>query len=146
MRRDLANPGASPSLPDGLTIRTFTPADAMALHALLDLAYEQGGGGVLPFDVWWPSLRDDPEFAEDICWLVEDAEGRIVGAAQCWTTGFIKDLVVHPDYRRRNIASCLLSIAFAGFASRGLRQVDLKVFVDNAAAISLYGKHGMRPA
>ena len=147
MRRDLAEPDAAFSLPQGLSIRTFTEADAQDLHALLQLAYaQQGGGGVLPFEAWWPALRDDPEFSQETCWLVEDAIGRMVGAAQCWTSGFIKDLVVHPDHRRRQIASWLLSTVFTTFRDRGLREVGLKVLIDNSAAIALYGKHGMCPA
>lgn len=146
MRRDLAQPVAAFSLPDGLILRTFTSVDAEALHALFELAYADGGGGVMPFHIWWPSLRDDEEFEADLCWLVEDAGGRLIGAAQCWTSGFIKDLAIHPDYRGKQIASSLLSTVFVQFLKRGAPDVRLKVLIDNPAAIALYAKHGMRPA
>lgn len=145
MRRDLAEPGAAFPLADGLSMRSFTGADAPALHVLLEKAYADGGGGVLPLRDWWPTMRDDPEFSEETCWLVQDASGQLVAAAQCWITGFIKDFVVHPDHRRRGIGSGLLSAVFFHFRLRGAGDVKLKVLIDNAPAIALYTKLGMRP-
>lgn len=115
------------------------------MHRLLEVGYAQGGGEVGTFNAWWAGLRNDDEFAEDLCFLAVSDEGGVVGVAQCWTSAFIKDLAVHPLYRRRGIAEALLKAVFYEFHRRGGRQVDLKVRIDNATgALQLYEKIGMR--
>jgi ribosomal protein S18 acetylase RimI-like enzyme len=129
----------------GYRVRTLTADDAPAVHRLLELGYVEGGGHVGAFEEWWPSLRDDDEFSADLCFLAVDERQDIVGVAQCWTSSFIKDLVVHPLARRRGIAEALLRTVFREFRRRGEKHVDLKVQLDNpTGAIRLYKKLGMR--
>src|SRR5262245_28573698 len=104
LRRDLAAVVAQPRWPPGYYMRTLVPDDAPEVHRLLEVGYAQGGGHVGPFEEWWPSVRDDEEFAADLCFLAISDRQSIVGVAQCWTSAFIKDLVVHPEARRRGIA------------------------------------------
>jgi len=145
LRRDLTEAVAEPNWPIGYRVRTFTADDAPAVHRLLEVAYAQGGGHVEAFEEWWPGLQSDDEFAADLCFLVVDEHQTIVGVAQCWTSAFIKDLVVHPLARRRGIAEALLRTAFGEFQRRGEKHVDLKVQVDNpTGAVRLYKKLGMR--
>ncbi|HEX4197810.1 MAG TPA: GNAT family N-acetyltransferase [Caulobacteraceae bacterium] len=144
LRRDLADGVADPVWPPGFSVRAFAPDDAAAVHRLMRIAYARGGGGVGAFEDWWPGLRDDAEFDPDLCFLAVDGSGRIVGAAQCWTSAFIKDLVVHPDARQRGLGEALLLTAFAAFRRRGAAQVDLKVELDNpTGAVRLYRRLGM---
>jgi ribosomal protein S18 acetylase RimI-like enzyme len=144
LRRDLADAIADPAWPAGFSTRAFTAEDAPAVHRLMALGYARGGG-VGAFDQWWPGVRDDYEFAAELCFLAIDASGDIVGVAQCWTSAFVKDLVVHPDVRRRGIADALLLTAFQAFRRRGARHVDLKVQSDNpSGAVRLYRRLGMR--
>jgi ribosomal protein S18 acetylase RimI-like enzyme len=144
LRRDLKSAVADPVWPAGFSVRGFTPDDAAAVHRLMRVAYAEGGGGVGAFGDWWPSLRDDAEFDAALCFLAVDGRGEIVGAAQCWTSAFIKDLVIHPDARRRGLAEALLLTAFAAFRGRGARHVDLKVQRDNpTGAVRLYRRLGM---
>jgi ribosomal protein S18 acetylase RimI-like enzyme len=145
LRRDLSEAVALPTCPTGYHVRTFAAGDAPAVHRLLELGYAQGGGRVGTFEEWWPSLRDDHEFAPDLCFLAANERQDIVGVAQCWTSAFIKDLVVHPLARRRGIATALLKRVFWEFRSRGMKHVDLKVQADNPSeAVRLYKKLGMR--
>jgi ribosomal protein S18 acetylase RimI-like enzyme len=145
LRRDLADAIADPAWPAGFSTRTFTAEDAPAVHRLMTLGYARGGGSVGAFDQWWPAVRDDGEFDAELCFLALDASGEIAGVAQCWTSAFIKDLVVHPDARRRGIAEALLHTAFQAFRRRGARHVDLKVQTDNpSGAVRLYRRLGMR--
>jgi hypothetical protein len=65
LRRDLTEAVAPPTCPIGYRVRTFAPDDAPTVHRLLEVAYAQGGGHIGPFEEWWPSLRDDDEFARD---------------------------------------------------------------------------------
>jgi ribosomal protein S18 acetylase RimI-like enzyme len=144
LRRDLADATPNSVWPAGYALRTFVAEDAVAVHRLLELGYAQGGGEVGSFDEWWPGVRDDDEFAADLCFLVVDGEGAIVGVAQCWTSAFIKDLVVHPLARRRGVAEALLMTVFQTFRRRGASHVDLKVRKDNPTGASrLYKRVGM---
>lgn len=144
LRRDLTDAVADPVWPAGFSVRTFTAADARAVHDLMQLAYAQGGGSVDHFDAWWPALRDDAEFDAALCFLAIDPAGEIVGAAQCWTSAFVKDLVVHPAARRQGLAEALLLTAFQAFRRRGAARVDLKVETDNpTGALRLYRRMGM---
>ena len=144
-RRDLSDAVAPPACPTGYRLRTFAADDAPAVHRLLEIGYAQGGGHVGAFEEWWPGLSNDGEFASDLCFLAVDGRQDIVGVAQCWTSAFIKDLVVHPLARRRGIATALLRSVFWEFRRRGAKHVDLKVQVDNpAGAVRLYEELGMR--
>ncbi|HEX6001917.1 MAG TPA: GNAT family N-acetyltransferase [Hyphomicrobiaceae bacterium] len=145
LRRDLTEALAPPTCPAGYRVRTFAADDATTVHRLLEVGYAEGGGHVAAFSEWWPSLRDDDDFAEDLCFLALDERQDIVGVAQCWTTAFIKDLVVHPLARRRGIATLLLTRVFWEFRRRGATHVDLKVQRDNpTGAVLLYKAHAMR--
>jgi ribosomal protein S18 acetylase RimI-like enzyme len=143
MRRHLAGPLEAPAFPAGFTLRTFEKADARAVHALLETAYWAGGGGADKFSRWWPKLRKDPEFDPALCFLAEDADG-LAGVAQCWTSGFVKDLAVHPRARKRGLGRALMLTVFAAFRARGWEHVDLKVQADNpSGAVALYRALGM---
>jgi ribosomal protein S18 acetylase RimI-like enzyme len=142
MRRDLAGDLPEPLWPQGYEPRAFTEADAPEVHRLLELGYAGGGGEVGSFDAWWPALCEDPEYAPDLIFLAARG-GEIVAVAQCWTTAFVKDLVVHPEHRRRGLAEALMTTVFAAFRSRGAAHVDLKVRIGNTAAERLYRRLGM---
>ena len=145
LRRDLASAVVDPVWPDGFSLRSFDAEDAPAVHRLMQIAYANGGGSVAAFDQWWPGVRDDGEFDAGLCFLAIDGRGEIVGAAQCWTSAFIKDLVVHPDARRLGVAEALLLTVFQAFRRRGATHVDLKVQLDNpSGAVRLYRRLGMR--
>ena len=143
MRRDLFGADSPPNGPAGWRMRAFRSEDAAVVHELLRLAYAEGGGEVAPYEQWWSDLRGDAEFSVDTFILALNNDGGIVGVAQCWTSGFIKDLVVHPDHRRRGVGQALLGAIFRLFADRGEARVDLKVRPDNHRAVTLYEKVGM---
>ncbi|TWB65625.1 acetyltransferase (GNAT) family protein [Nitrospirillum amazonense] len=117
--------------------------DAPEAHALFTIGYANGGGGVGGLDDWWTDLSTDGEYDPTLLFLVRDSEDRLVGAAQCWTSAFVKDLVVHPLWRRRGIGLALLFHVFASFRERGATAVELKVLRDNPRALGLYGRAGM---
>jgi ribosomal protein S18 acetylase RimI-like enzyme len=142
MRIDLPA-GVAPGWPDEVAVRTFREPDAAALHALLVHGYRHGGGSVAPFATWLPALTGDEEFDPDLVVLAE-AGDRLAAASICWTSAFVKDLVVHEGWRRRGLGEALLQRAFRTFSDRGAGHVDLKVEADNEGAIRLYERVGMR--
>ena len=142
MRKMLDAPFLSPVWPEGVYLTGLEPGAAAEVHALLDMAYRGGEGMVAPFSDWWDSLRADPEFDASLCFLARDP-GGIVGVVQCWTSGFVKDLAVHPRRRGQGIAAALLLHAFIVFKERGVAAVDLKVLEFNTPAVQLYLRLGM---
>ena len=144
LRKVLDDTLSAPHWPEGFVMRAFEHRDAHALHALLDEAFDDGADG--SFDGWWPRISDDAEFDPDLCFLVIDGKGLLAGAALCWTSGFVKDLAVHPDSRRHGIGEALMRHVFLAFRDRGAAHVDLKTnTVKNAAACRLYERLGMVP-
>lgn len=143
LQRRLSGPLPATVLPDDLAFASFDPVrDPPAVHVLLRRAYASGGGEIADFDIWWPGLRSDPEFDPGLVFLVSDGAG-FAGVAQCWTSGFIKDLAVRADLRGQGIGTALLARCFSAFVARGLDTVSLKVRGDNPAAERLYRRLGM---
>lgn len=142
MRKTLDVSFGPPVWPEGVYLTALTPDAAAEVHALLDMAYRGGEGTVAPFSEWWDGLRSDAEFDPSLSFLARDS-GGIVGVLHCWTSGFVKDLAVHPRRRSQGIAVSLLLHAFSVFKERGAKAVDLKVFERNKPAVRLYLRLGM---
>lgn len=144
LTRDLTVPFSSPDWPAGIELQPLSATLAPKAHALMRLAYADGGG-VVPaeFDTWWAATRHDPEFDASLC-LVAVADGEPVGFALCWTSSFVKDLVVHPEWRRKGLAAALLLRAFALLSERSHTEIALKVHADNMEARRLYARMGFR--
>jgi ribosomal protein S18 acetylase RimI-like enzyme len=142
--RSLSSPGIRFDLPAGFALAPFSPAEqAKAVHRLLLEGYSAGGGQVDVFENWWPSLSGDDEFDPELVFAVLDREQRLAAVAICWTSAFVKDLVVAREARRKGVASALLGEIFRTFRARGASRVSLKVHAENRAAISLYRSLGM---
>ena len=143
MRIDLRGEIPKPTWPEGSGVRSFHASDGPRLHALLEHGYRHGGGSVAAYDSWLPALTGDSEFDPALCFLVEVGD-ELAAAAICWTSAFVKDIVVHETWRRHGLGQALLRLVFRTFAARGADHVDLKVQVENAPAIRLYERVGMR--
>jgi ribosomal protein S18 acetylase RimI-like enzyme len=144
MRQRLGEALEQPTWPSGVHLQSFTENRASEVHALLTLAYANRGGSVPSFDEWWRSLSADCEYDSNLCFLACDEEGSLIGFAQCWTSAFVKDVVVHPRFRRLGVGKALLLHIFRVFQERGATAVDLKVVSDNpTGAILLYESVGM---
>ena len=142
-RRDLGQPVNSPDWPTGFCCRVLLPNDVPAIHDLLRLD-DMHGLDLPDQGNWWETLAGDSEFDPDLCFLVVEPRGRIAGIALSWTSAFLKDLVVHPDFRRQGLGKNLLRQLFRTFRDRGEPHVDLKVEAGNVPAIRLYERVGMR--
>jgi ribosomal protein S18 acetylase RimI-like enzyme len=143
MRIELPSEIPRPTWPEGSHVRGFHSSDAERLHALLAHGYQRGGGTVDAFENWLPALTGDSEFEPELCFLVEVGDD-LAAAAICWSSAFVKDIVVHENWRRRGFGESLLRLAFRTFQDRGSTHVELKVQAQNAPAIRLYERVGMR--
>jgi GNAT superfamily N-acetyltransferase len=143
MRVELSPVGLrEPVWPAGVRPRSFEPADARSLHSLLDHGYRHGGGSVAAFKTWLPQMTTDEEFDPQL-WFLAESEWILVGAVLCWTSAFVKDVVVHESWRRRGVAEALLQLAFNALVARGATAVELKVEATNQNAVRLYERLGM---
>ncbi|KAB0500433.1 GNAT family N-acetyltransferase [Pseudomonas vancouverensis] len=143
MRRDLTEVLPSIHWPAGLQFCEYRPELGAAVHRLMEIGYLEGGGRVATLDIWQRQFESDPEYDPELCFIVRDGEG-VVGVCQCWTSAYIKNLVVHPRFQGRGLGRALMLRAFKVFQQRREGFVDLKVLEDNHRARRLYESLGMR--
>lgn len=122
-------------------IRPARPGDLLHVHQLERRCFPQPW----PFEAFGRHL-DAPAF------LVAEVDGHIVGYVVGdrapgfpGPVGHIKDVAVHPEYRRQGIARDLLSSALQRLAEDGVVRTNLEVRAGNEAAISLYRSLGFTP-
>jgi predicted N-acetyltransferase YhbS len=144
MWRSLAVPVARPTVPDGVTIRTFEQADARAVHDLLDEAYLAWDTSyvAVSHDGWATSMTGDSEFDASV-WFLAEREGELVGCALHWSSGWLKDVAVRTSERGRGLGAGLIETGFGEFSRRGIGRVGLKVDAANpTGAVQLYERLG----
>lgn len=154
LRLDLHADPPSPAWPAGVTYRDFEPGrDEEAVWRLHRLAFEDVPTHLpIPLEDWLDErIRHDPLFDPALVLLAEH-DHELVGVAVCRTgalgspeDGWVRDLAVHPSWRRRGIGMALLRTAFAAFRARGLTGAALEVDdVTLEGAVALYRRAGMR--
>ncbi len=133
----------TPNFPEGVSLAGFALRDIPSIHSLLERAYAKGGGSVPSLDRWWPSVAADSDFDPELCVIVKDTEGAVIGFALVWSSAFTKDLVVDPSWHGRGLGTAILHDVFGRLAARGHRSVTLKVMIDNpSGAERLYRNLG----
>ncbi|MGE7958454.1 GNAT family N-acetyltransferase [Pseudomonas sp. NPDC089530] len=143
MRRDLSQPLPAEPWPATFSLEPYRPELAEAVHGLMHLGYQDGGGRVPDLDSWRQYFESDAEYDPQLCLVARDNEG-VAGVVQCWTSAYIKDLVVHPRARGQGLGRALLLQAFELFRQRREAFVDLRVLEDNQPARGLYESVGMQ--
>ena len=143
---DLPEAIPEPEWPEGVSVRTYggEEAEAREIKELLDLAYaEEFHHQPVTFESWSRFMFEDPMFDREV-WFVAVAEDKIVAAALNWDEGYVKDLVVHPEWRGRGLGKALMYETFGAFKRRGLPRVTLKTDSNNPTdAWRLYERVGM---
>lgn len=76
----------------------------------------------------------------------EDGVVGYVGMMYVLDEGYISNIAVRPDHRRRGVADALLDALEARARALLLSFLTLEVRESNAAAVALYEKHGYRVA
>jgi mycothiol synthase len=135
---------SAPTWPDGVHVRTFRGDDAPGLWSLLNVAYAEEATPFPPFDDWRGFMLEDPSF-EPENWFLVERDGELVAAVLNWNDAYVKDLVVHPAWRRRGLGEALMRQTFRHFGDRGAPRVTLKTDSTNPSqAWRLYERLGMR--
>lgn len=142
LRRDLTTRLPAPQWPAGTQLDHYRAELAPAIHAVLRMTQDQGGGRVASLEQWQHQFVTDAEFDPTLCLVASNGDG-ILGVAQCWTSAFIKNLCVHPCAQGQGLGRALLLHSFEVFKQRGEPYVDLKVRESNLRARQLYESAGM---
>lgn len=147
LARPLAETSGAPVLPDGYKLTAIDEGTVRPFHNLLAAVYEEDKEDFPSFDSWWAEVSCNPEFDLTLCIAVFDEDGRIAALAHCWNSGFLREIAVARDKRRRGLASALLLHLISILRERGLETLRLKVDRDNRhGARSLYRSLSFRPA
>lgn len=143
------------------TIRQAKAGDAPAVAGLWQVMADQHAG----YDAEAWCYRSDAgrrwrrEFESflsqaDKVLLVAEADGEVIGFTVCAVEaplvemarrrGVVREVVVGESARGRGVATRLMEVAFEEMKARGADEVVLHAAMENAAAIRLYEKLGMR--
>lgn len=133
-----------------VVIRAVLASDAEGMCALANMPGYRWGTLRQPHesvDYW--QRRIDQRGPADV-WLVAELDGRLVGSAGLHPrpnprAGYVADLGmgVADDHAGKGIGTRLLSeLLDIADNWRGIKRVQLEVFVDNEGALALYRKHG----
>lgn len=156
MRVDLSKPIPGPQLPRGITLHTYKDyPDLKAFYRTIDEAFHDHWGHIpLPeehgLQQWRKNMLDDPEFDPTLWFLAIDGENA-AAAALCnpttfseQDTGYVMDLGVKRQWRKKGLALALLYHIFTEFHKRGRTYVALDVDAQSlTGATRLYEKAGM---
>jgi ribosomal protein S18 acetylase RimI-like enzyme len=133
-----------PVWPDGISLRTFEPSDAEAVHALLDEAYRGWDDLYVPIahEDWVRTMVGDLEFDPKV-WFLAERDGVLAGCSLHWESGWLKDIAVREPERGHGLGRALVLTGLHAFAARGVLRVGLKVNAENpTGARKLYESVG----
>ena len=98
---------------------------------------------------WTKGMFMGDLLSEYTCYFAAiDDDDKVIGYVGMWISvdeGQITNVAVHPDFRRKNVATELLSRLFDICSERGLESITLEVRESNEKAINLYEKNGFSP-
>lgn len=139
---------SEPTLPAGVTLRTFEPGpDDRATFELIDTAFSDwpDRDPSMGFEDYAASYLRRDDFDPGLTFLLEYA-GELVGVAMCLVydgEGWIQQLAVKRSHRGRGLGGALLQVSFREFYRRGLRTAGLST-ESRTGARGVYEHVGMR--
>ena len=151
MTAGLDSRAAIPQVPAGITLTTFTEADASDWLAVNAAAFadhpEQGR--LTHADL--QERLSQPWFDPRVFWLARDESGELLG--YMWVkreagadTAEIYVLGVSPAAQGRGVGKFLTEYALAHMATLGVKTMDLYVEGDNTPALATYTRYGFTRA
>jgi mycothiol synthase len=154
MRRDLGQPIPEATLPDGLTLRTFTPDMSAALKDAFNESFrDHWNFHTVSEEDWQTFFMQRSSFRPDLTLLVMDGD-QIAGysinrvspeenAREGFNEGWIGQLGVRRPWRKRGIATALLCASMTAFKGEGLDYATLGVDAENpTGALHIYERVG----
>lgn len=148
MRIDLNAPPDLADWPEGISVRTYNPADdPHPVFAACEEAFQDHWGYTKwDYEEWHHRMMEREGFDPALWFLAIDGE-QIAGAALCEyheELGWVQQLAVRRQWRRQGLGLALLRHAFADFFRRGTTAIGLGVDSNNTTgATRLYERAGM---
>jgi len=140
-----------PAWPEGVIVRTFDQErDTRAVYALVQDAFADNERHTAESFEEWQAFMIDRDAFEPGLWFIAESKGEIVGCVLCPNyedEGWIRQLAVARDWRRRGLGTALLRQAMSEFSRRGRKELGLVVDSWNrTGAKELYERAGMTVA
>jgi ribosomal protein S18 acetylase RimI-like enzyme len=140
-----------PAWPEGVHVRTFDQErDTRAVFALVQEAFGDNERHHAESFEEWQAFMIDRDAFEPGLWFIAESKGEIVGCVLCPNyedEGWIRQLAVARDWRRRGLGTALLRQAMSEFSRRGRKELGLVVDSWNrTGAKELYERAGMTVA
>jgi mycothiol synthase len=137
--------------PEGVFVRTFDQErDSRAVYALVQDAFADNERHTAESFEEWQAFMIDREAFEPGLWFIAESKGEIVGCVLCPNydeEGWIRQLAVAREWRRRGLGTALLRQAMTEFSRRGRREIGLVVDSWNrTGAKEMYERAGMTVA
>lgn len=135
-------------------IRRATPADAAAVAAQYAALHEDQweGAGQAPRGGHEPDWLGEvlQALSSDTTTLfVAEAGGEVIGTARVelaerpyFRIADIRRVYVRPEWRRRGVATALMTAAEDAAGAGGAREVRLSVVAENSTALAFYARRG----
>jgi ribosomal protein S18 acetylase RimI-like enzyme len=144
----LADSPPAPAWPEGVVVRTFDQErDTRAVFGLVQDAFGDNERHTAESFEEWQAFMIDRDAFEPGLWFIAESDGEIVGCVLCPNyedEGWIRQLAVSRDWRRRGLGTALLRQAMSEFHRRGRRELGLVVDSWNrTGAKELYERAGM---
>lgn len=132
----------------GLTIRTSSLDEGPLIHRLIEDTFsEHFGFRPVTYEEWAEGTLKRADADPDL-WFIAEVDGEEAGlclASVEGEQGWIADLGVRKDFRKRGIGEALLHHAFGALVEKGCTRVGLGVDAGNeTGAVALYEKVGLR--
>ena len=148
MTMPLADSPPPPAWPEGVVVRTFDQErDTRAVFGLVQDAFGDNERHTAESFEEWQAFMIDRDAFEPGLWFIAESDGEIVGCVLCPNyedEGWIRQLAVSRDWRRRGLGTALLRQAMSEFHRRGRRELGLVVDSWNrTGAKELYERAGM---
>jgi GNAT superfamily N-acetyltransferase len=150
----LDKPLSPPHWPEGITgvctarARTALPGhDDRAIHHLVETAFTRRGRKPISFDEWAGMMVHADAYNPDL-WFLALSGDQLAGVCLGLTfpgLGWVRQLAVAKDWRRKGLGTALLRHAFAVFKERGYARAGLAVQSENEDARAFYQQVGLRP-
>lgn len=155
MQIELKEAPPTPQWPEGINVRRFVPEqDEQIVYDLRQIAFADMRGFVsIPLEVWvYHLIKSEAHFDPDL-WFLAFAGDELVGYCLCNPgltedpeLGWVKNLAVRRDWRKRGLGHALLLHAFGELYQRDFSRVGLSVDSQSpTGAHRLYERVGMRP-
>jgi mycothiol synthase len=151
MSMPIGDSPAPPTWPQGVRVRTFDQErDSRAVYRLIQDAFADNERHTAESFEEWQAFMIDREAFEPGLWFIAEANGEIVGCVLCPNyeeEGWIRQLAVSRDWRRRGLGTALFHQAMTEFRRRGRQEIGLVVDSWNrTGAKELYERAGMTVA